>query len=137
MINRQCITAVVVAFTLLLAGCTTIEKVPAVYIAAGADTVTTSIALEHYSGRELNPLGFAGATAGKLVYLVYIRENITAEEQVRFDRVATGIWTMAAVNNIVQITVPAVGLWSLVMGVLAGLNVYHHTQQHSVSPATE
>jgi hypothetical protein len=109
-----------------IAGCTTIESsvgVPRVYQATIADTATTAHALNQ-GGRELNPLGFLGATAGKLVYL-YIREDLTLEEQLRYDRLATSVWGAAAASNTVQLLVPGSGLLvGLAVGSYVGLSIW-------------
>jgi hypothetical protein len=108
------------------AGCTTIESatgIPRVYQATIADTVTTGIALEQ-GGRELNPLGFLGATAGKLVYL-YIRSDLTEEERSRYDRLTTSLWTAAAANNAVVILAPGSGMFlSLGVGAYVGWSIW-------------
>ena len=116
----------VLVFAGSIAGCTTIESsvgVPRVYQATVADTVTTSLALDQ-GGCELNPLGFLGATAGKLVYL-YIRSDFTEEEQLRYDRLATSVWGAAAASNTVQLLVPGSGLLvGLAVGSYVGLSIW-------------
>jgi uncharacterized protein YceK len=123
MFHRLLIT---VALLLTTAGCATIESatgVDRVYQAAIADTATTAVALTN-GAHELNPLGFAGASIGKLVYL-YIRKDLTAEQQSQYDRVATSLWTGAAANNAVQILAPGTGLLlSLSLGIYVGLTVW-------------
>ena len=124
MFFRLLVTAVLV-FTVV--GCTTIESaggVPRVYQAAIADTVTTAYAVNH-GAQELNPLGFAGATAGKLVYLLYLRRDIAKEDQLRYDRLATSLWTGAATSNSVQILLPGTGLFlGLAVGVYVAVSVW-------------
>jgi hypothetical protein len=109
-----------------MAACTTIEStvgVPRVYQATIADTITTGIALEQ-GGRELNPLGFLGATAGKLVYL-YIRSDLTEEERSRYDRLTTSLWTAAAANNVVVILAPGSGVFlGLGVGAYVGWSIW-------------
>ena len=123
MFHRLVVT-VVLLFALV--GCTTIESttgVPRIYQAAIADTVSTSIALNQ-GARELNPLGFAGASIGKLVYL-YIRSDLTQEEQSRYDRLATSLWTGAAASNTLQLLVPGSGLLlGLGVGIYVGISIY-------------
>jgi hypothetical protein len=95
---------------------------PAVYWAAGADTATTSIAL-HNGARELNPLGFWGATAMKLVYLSR-RNSLDADTRTRYDRIATSVWTGAAANNFVQIIAPMPVVYTILVGFMVGYTVY-------------
>ena len=119
----------IVAIALLLTtiGCTTIESatgIPRVYQATIADTATTVIALSN-GAHELNPAGFAGATIGKLVYLLYIRRDLTEEQQSNYDRVATSLWTGAAANNAVQLLAPGTGLLlSLSLGAWVGWTIW-------------
>jgi len=117
---------VTVSLLFALVGCTTIESnvgVPRVYQAAIADTATTALALSN-GAHELNPLGFTGASIGKLVYL-YIRADLTLEEQLRYDRVATSLWAGAAANNAVILLVPGGGvLLGLGVGVYVGVSIW-------------
>lgn len=121
MFHRLVIT---VALVFALVGCTTIQTntgVDRIYQAAIADTATTALALNQ-GARELNPLGFLGASIGKLVYL-YIRTDLTLEEQSRYDRIATSLWAGAAANNAVVLLVPGSGmLLGLGVGVYVGLS---------------
>jgi uncharacterized protein YceK len=123
MFHRLLIT-VVLLFALV--GCTTIQTntgIDRIYQAVIADTATTAYALNQ-GGRELNPLGFAGATIGKFVYL-YIRTDLTEEERLRYDRVATSLWTGAAASNALQLVVPGSGLFlGLGFGVYVGLSIW-------------
>jgi hypothetical protein len=119
-------TARLVLLTLVVSmlGCTTVPDspgVPPVYIAAGADTVSTAVALSGYSGRELNPLGFWGTTVGKGIYLFYLRERMTEPDRVSGDRWASSIWGGAAVNNVIGILFP--GAWFVSVGAGFGAGV--------------
>ena len=86
-----------------------------VYIAALADTVSTEVILAH-GGRELNPLGVAGAFVGKSVYLLGIRPAMSAEQRAEGDRIAVSIWTSASVVNTVQLIAPFTALGVVVGG---------------------
>ena len=117
---------ITIALLLASVGCTTIESnvgIPRVYQATIADTATTAIALSN-GAHELNPAGFAGATVGKLVYL-YLRQDLPADKQQEYDRVATSLWTGAAANNAVQLLAPGTGLLlSLSLGIYVGLSIW-------------
>jgi hypothetical protein len=125
---------VVLVVTLLIAGmlgCATTATtgqdptsldVPAVYLAAGADTATTAIAL-HRGARELNPLGFVGVTAMKVIYLSR-RNSLDADTRTRYDRIATSVWTGAAANNLLQILSPMPLLYSVTVGFVVGYSIY-------------
>lgn len=110
----------------MLSGCSTIERDLAVdrVVQAGlADTVSTAVAL-NLGAHELNPLGFGGATVGKLVYL-YKRRELSLEDRVRYDRFATSIWAGAAASNALQLAAPGVGLAAgLGLGVWVGLTIW-------------
>ena len=124
--------ALVTTVITLMLGCATVKDsdVPAVYWAAGADVATTSIALDN-GARELNPLGFVGATAMKLVYLSR-RNSLDADTRTRYDRIATSVWTGAAANNFVQILSPVPLLFSVTVGFMVGYTVY--TQSEVLEP---
>lgn len=103
-----------------LTACTTLEPV---YIAAGSDIVTTGIGLSR-GAVELNPLGFAGTTVGKVYYLEYIRPDLDPVVRDRYDRWTTSIWGGAAVNNAIQILVPGIGLSSVILGFISGVYIW-------------
>ena len=126
MFHRLLITVALVFALVSVLGCTTIQSnvgVPRVYQAAIADTATTALALNN-GARELNPLGFLGASIGKLVYL-YIREDLTLEEQLRYDRIATSLWAGAAANNAVVLLAPGSAVFlGLGVGAYVGLSIW-------------
>ena len=111
---------------LLLSACTSLERATGVdrVVQAGiADTATTAVAL-NLGAHEMNPLGFGGATVGKLFYL-YKRQELPEEERVRYDRFATSIWSGAAASNALQLAVPGSGLLlGLGFGVWVGLSIW-------------
>ena len=118
--------ALVTLLTTSILGCasidTTDKHVPAVYWAAGADTATTGIALAN-GARELNPLGFWGATAMKVLYLSR-RNSLDADTRAGYDRIATSVWTGAAANNLLQILSPVPLLYSVTVGFMVGYTIY-------------
>jgi hypothetical protein len=105
-------------------GCTTIKETPPIYIAAGADTLSTAIAIHSTTGVELNPLGFGGATIAKGIYLFGIRPGLSEAERGSYDRVGTAMWSGAAANNVVQIMFPGAGLVGLAIGVVVGREIW-------------
>ena len=87
------------------AGCVRPPAIPAAIL----DTVTTSIALSQPGVTELNPLGFAGSTIMKGLAFYYMKD---AEEKEKKDleRLASSLWTAAAVNNIAVIMGSSIAL---------------------------
>jgi hypothetical protein len=116
--------ALVTTVITLMLGCATVKDsdVPAVYLAAGADVATTSIALSN-GAHELNPLGFWGTTLMKVVYLSR-RSSLDADTRASYDRMATSVWTGAAANNLLQIIAPKPILYSLTVGIWVGYSIY-------------
>ena len=118
--------SLLVILLLVLSACTTIERsvgIDRVHQAGLADTATTAWALSH-GAHELNPLGFGGATVGKLVYL-YKRQELPEEQRLVYDRFATSIWSGAAASNALQLAAPGSGLFlGLGVGVWVGLCIW-------------
>jgi hypothetical protein len=84
---------------LSLVGCSSVPK-PSVKEAAVLDTVSTAIVLEAVPGTvEMNPLGFAGATALKIPVIMYIEGMEEGKQKEKVKNIASSIWTAAAVNN--------------------------------------
>ena len=118
-----------VAVVLTLTGCATADvaqykRDP--FWAAAADTATTALALEHFSGRELNPLGFAGATVGKGIYLWGIRPGLDGDQRLAYDRTAAAVWYGAAVSNALQMLFPGLGIGSFILGGIVGWELYQN-----------
>jgi len=82
---------------------------PPAITAAILDTVTTSVALSQPGVTELNPLGFAGSTIMKGLAFYYIK-NAEEKEKKNFERIASSLWTAAAVNNIAVIMGSSIAL---------------------------
>jgi hypothetical protein len=106
---------------LILFGCSTTITRPSVESAAVADTVSTAIVLDR-GGRELNPLGFAGTSIVKGIYLFGIRHELDQETRLATDRTAGSLWSAAAVNNMAQLVSP--GLFGYYVGLAVFFLLY-------------
>jgi hypothetical protein len=120
---------VCISITFALAGCATPDGLYTQYrrdplVAAGADIITTEIALSRPGMVELNPMGLVGAVLAKGVYLFAIRPQLEAAARADSDRLAASLWYGAAANNLCQILVPGVALASLAVGVGVGWHLY-------------
>jgi hypothetical protein len=112
----------IILVLLLLTGCSNLPK-PTVEQAALADIGTTAYLLNH-GGIELNPLGFAGTTALKGLFFYY-KDDMTPATRKESERIATSIWTGAAVNNLLQILWAPPLFWSIGLGVVVGIELYN------------
>lgn len=112
---------ILVLSLLVCTGCATVtdlERRPLLYGAAAADTVTTQWVINQ-GGRELNPLGFFGVTAAKLVYL-----NLDPLDQPVPESLVTALWFGLAVNNAIQALAAPPLFISIVPGIIIGRAVY-------------
>ena len=112
---------ILVLSLLVCTGCATVtdlERRPLLYGAAAADTVTTQWVINQ-GGRELNPLGFLGVTAAKLVYL-----NLDPLDQPVPESLVTALWFGLAVNNAIQALAAPPLFISIVPGIIIGRAVY-------------
>ena len=84
----------------LLTACTSTNtlRTPRAPEAATADTVTTAVVLAQ-GGQELNLMGFWGVLAAKAGYFILA----TPEERIKYDPIASQLWTTAAVSNALQL----------------------------------
>jgi len=99
--------------------------VPTAKEAAVLDTVTTAAVLVTETGHEANPIGFVGATLGKVVILNNLH-RFEPETQDYIKRVTATLWTAAAVNNLaVLMCIPLAA--SLPLTLAAGYVVYVNT----------
>ena len=87
-------------FLTLLTACTSTNtlRTPRALEAATADTVTTAVVLAQ-GGHELNPNGLLGVLAAKAGYFILA----TPEERIKYDPLASQLWTTAAVSNALQL----------------------------------
>jgi hypothetical protein len=121
---RNKIIALLIILSMLTTGCSTIT-VPTAKQAAVLDTVTTAAVLESGTGYELNPVGFVGATAAKIL-IVSNMHRFQPETQDYINRITATLWTAAAVNNLaVLMCVPLTT--SLPLTLAAGYIVYKNT----------
>jgi hypothetical protein len=92
------------------------------------DTLTTAIALGTHVATEANPIGFAGATAAKVVYYLGSSSALTEQEQKKLDHfVASATWA-ATVNNLLILGFAAAPIIAVPVGILAGV-IYYTTQE--------
>jgi hypothetical protein len=121
---RNKIIAALIILSMLTTSCSTIT-VPTAKEAAILDTLTTVAVLESEIGYELNPLGFAGATVGKIL-IVSNMHRFQPQTQDFINRTVSTLWTAAAVNNLgVLMCVPL--SVSLPLTLAAGYIVYKNT----------
>jgi hypothetical protein len=120
--NFNKIITTLILLSLINAGCST---VPTAKEAAILDTATTAAVLGSGAGYELNPLGFAGATVLKVLFLKNL-DKFDSETQENTKRAVATMWTAAAVNNLaVLMCVPLAVSLSLTLA--AGYAVYVNT----------
>ena len=99
--------------------------VPTAKEAAVLDTVTTAAVLVTETGHEANPVGFVGATLGKVLILNNLH-RFEPQTQEYIKRVTATLWTAAAVNNLaVLMCIPLAA--SLPLTLAAGYVVYKNT----------
>lgn len=114
-------TILLVILLTITSGCTTLNR-PSPETSAIADIATTAVALSK-GYTELNPLGFAGSTLFKGVYL-YKRDSLSPEERATTDRIASSLWLGAAVNNL-AVLAGVVMPFNLFIGSIVALSVYN------------
>jgi len=121
---NKIITTILIILILASAGCSTIS-VPTAKEAAILDTVSTAVVIGSGAGYELNPLGFAGATLAKVVFLSYL-ERFDPETQDYVKRGTATVWTAAAVNNLAVLMCVPLAV-ALPLTLAAGYAVYVNT----------
>ena len=121
---RSKIIALLVILSMITAGCSTIT-VPNAKEAAILDTLTTVAVLESGTGYELNPVGFVGATAAKIL-IVSNMHRFQPETQDFINKTTATLWTAAAVNNLGVLMCVPLSI-SLPLTLAAGYIVYKNT----------
>jgi hypothetical protein len=121
-INKVIIVLTVILYT-SITGCVTIDRaIRDPYIAGVADVVTTEIGVAH-GLVEMNPIGPLGAYMFKGLYLFVLRPDLTEQERVENDRIATSLWWGAAVNNFISLVAPGMALSA---GLISGFSIYQY-----------
>lgn len=92
---------------------------PSVITAGALDTASTVMAL-NAGAFETNPFGFNFTIIAKITYVVITRNYLTEEQYKDSDRIASSIWTGAAINNI-MIVIGASNPISIAVGLVAGI----------------
>ena len=77
-------------------------EAPSVEAAAALDIVTTAIGLSN-GARELNPLGFVGSTAVKLILIPHINSMEDETQRKDTQNFMSSVFVGASVNNILTI----------------------------------
>jgi hypothetical protein len=121
---RNKIIAALIILSMLTTGCSTII-VPNAKEAAILDTLTTVAVLESGTGYELNPVGFVGATATKIL-IVSNMHKFEPQTQDFINRTVSTLWTAAAVNNLGVLMCVPLSI-SLPLTLAAGYVVYKNT----------
>ena len=121
---NKIITTILIILSLASAGCSTIS-VPTAKEAAILDTFSTVAVLGSGAGYELNPLGFAGATLGKVLILNNLNK-FEPETQDYIKRATATLWTAASVNNLAVLMCVPLSV-SLPLTLAAGYVVYVNT----------
>ena len=121
---RNKIIVALIILSMLTTSCSTIT-VPTAKEAAILDTLTTVAVLESEIGYELNPLGFAGATVGKIL-IVSNMHKFEPQTQDFINRTVSTLWTAAAVNNLGVLMCVPLSI-SLPLTLAAGYIVYKNT----------
>lgn len=118
------LTTTLVLLGLLTSGCSSFPRSnteEAFLASAGADVVSTAIAINQPGIVEGNPAGFIGTTVGKGFLYFYAKENPEQAEAIY--HTGTSIFTGAAVNNILLAVGAASGV-SILAGILTGFFIY-------------
>jgi hypothetical protein len=95
-------TKVLLCFALALPIAADATEAPSVEVAAAIDVVTTSIGLSN-GARELNPLGFVGTTAVKLILIPYINSIEDEAERKDTQNFMSSMLVGASANNVLAI----------------------------------
>lgn len=120
--------AIWATLALLLVPATAQAECVPLEIPMATDTITTAIALGTHVATEVNPIGFAGATAVKLAYYIATPQVVTPEEQRTLDHLmASALWAATA-NNLLVLGFAAMPIVAVPVGILAGV-VYYTTQE--------
>lgn len=110
---------------LLASGCSSLPRSnteEAYLAAAGADVVSTAIAISQPNIVESNPVGYLGSTVVKGAIYYYAKNN--PEEAQAIYHIGTSAFTGAAVNNILLAVGAASGV-SVLAGILTGFFIYN------------
>ena len=113
----------ILCFMLMLPIASDAIKAPSVEAAAALDIATTAIGLQN-GARELNPLGFAGTTAVKLLIIPYINSIEDEEKRKDSQNFLSSMLTGASVNNVLAIF----GV-SPVISLTSGYMMYKHLRK--------
>ncbi len=116
-------TKVILCFALMLPIAADAMEAPSVEVAAALDIATTAIGLSN-GARELNPLGFAGTTAVKLLIIPYINSIEDEEKRKDSQNFLSSMLTGASANNILAIF----GV-SPVISLTSGYMMYKHLRK--------
>jgi hypothetical protein len=98
-------------------------EAPSLETAAALDIVTTAIGLSN-GARELNPLGFGGTTAVKLILIPYVNSIEDEAQRKETQNFLSSILTGASVNNVLAIF----GV-SPVISLTSGYMMYKHLRK--------
>jgi len=96
------------------------ETVGTAVTTAAADTASTAVALSK-GLIELNPLGFAGTVAMKVVAIAYIKQLPEEEHAVSYG-IVSSFWGGATANNLCWLT--GAGPFCIVLGIVTALHLW-------------
>lgn len=113
----------ILCFMLMLPIASDAIEAPSVEAAAALDIATTAIGLQN-GARELNPIGFAGTTAVKLLIIPYINSIEDKDERKDAQNFLSSMLTGASVNNVLAIF----GV-SPVISLTSGYMMYKHLRK--------
>lgn len=113
----------ILCFMLMLPIASDAIEAPSVEAAAALDIATTAIGLQN-GARELNPIGFAGTTAVKLLIIPYINSIEDEEKRKDSQNFLSSMLTGASVNNVLAIF----GV-SPVISLTSGYMMYKHLRK--------
>lgn len=119
------LTTTLVLLGLLTSGCSSLPRSnteEGFLASAGADVVSTAIAISQPNIVEGNPVGYLGSTIAKGAMYYYAKNN--PEEAEAMYHLGSSAFTGAAVNNILLAVGAASGV-SILAGILTGFFIYN------------